>query len=93
MNFLITKKRKKNAIKYLGKKIDFKISDKKAKKFMVFNPEKNKWIYFGQMGYEDFLKHQDPIRRNSYLKRTANIKGDWKDDKYSPNNLARNILW
>jgi hypothetical protein len=86
-------KAKKNAIKYLGKKVDFKISDKKAKKFMVFNPEKNKWIYFGQMGYEDFLKHQDPIRRNAYLKRTANIKGDWKNDKYSPNNLARNILW
>jgi len=92
-NFSNYEKAKKNAIKYLGKKVDFKISDKKDKKFMVFNPEKNKWIYFGQMGYEDFLKHQDPVRRNSYLKRTANIKGDWKDDKYSPNNLARNILW
>lgn len=87
------KKAKKNAIKYLGKKIDFRISDKKDKKYMVLNPTTEKMIYFGQMGYEDFLKHQDPIRRMSYLKRTANIKGNWKDDPYSPNNLARIILW
>jgi len=77
----------------LGKKIDFRISDKKDKKYMVLNPTTEKMIYFGQMGYEDFLKHQDPIRRMSYLKRTANIKGNWKDDPYSPNNLARIILW
>ena len=32
-------------------------------------------------------------RRNAYLKRATNIKGNWKDNKYSPNNLAINILW
>lgn len=84
---------KKNAIEYLGKDVLFKPSTNKGKKFMVFNPNTNKWIHFGALNYEDFTKHQDPIRRNNYLKRTANMKGDWKDDKYSANNLARNILW
>ena len=81
------------AKKYLGTNALIQLSDKKDKKYMVFNPESNKWIYFGQMGYEDFTKHQDTIRRERYLKRTANMKGDWKDNKYSPNNLSRNILW
>ena len=81
------------AKKYLGTNAIIKLSDKESKKYMVLNPESNKWIYFGQMGYEDFTKHQDPIRRERYLKRTANMKGDWKDNKYSPNNLSRNILW
>ena len=60
---------------------------------MVFNPFKNKWIYFGQMGFEDFTKHKDLKRRESYLNRTANMRGNWKDDLYSANNLSRNILW
>jgi len=84
---------KKNAIKYLGKNVLFEPSTKKGKKFMVFNPNTNKWIHFGALNYEDFTKHQDPIRRANYLKRTANMRGNWKDDKYSANNLARNILW
>lgn len=81
-----------NAIKYLNNNIVFGLSTKKDKKYMVQNPD-GKWIHFGQMGYEDFTKHQDEKRRQNYLKRTANMKGDWKDDKYSANNLARNILW
>jgi len=84
---------KENAIKYLGEDVVFKLSTKKDKKFMVLNPETNKFIHFGALNYEDFTKHQDPIRRNNYLKRTANMRGDWKDDMYSANNLARNILW
>ena len=84
---------KENAVKYLGEDVVFKVSNQKNKKFMVLNPETNKFIHFGALNYEDFTKHQDPNRRDNYLKRTANIKGDWKDDKYSANNLARNILW
>ena len=81
------------AEKYLGDKVQIKVSTKKDKKFMVFNPNTENWVHFGQQGYEDFTKHQDPIRQQSYLRRTANIKGDWIKDKYSPNNLSRNILW
>ena len=45
------------------------------------------------MLYEDYLKHGDEIRKTNYLLRSGNIKGNWKDDKYSKNNLSINILW
>ena len=81
------------ARKYLGRDVLFKLSDKSTKKYMIFHPMTKKWIHFGQMGYQDFTKHQDEKRRENYLKRTANMRGNWKDNKYSPNNLSRNILW
>lgn len=83
----------KKARKYLGKDVKIELSKNKNKKYMIFNPNTEKWINFGQMGYEDFTKHKDPIRRHNYLTRTANMKGNWKDNPYSPNNLSRNILW
>lgn len=45
------------------------------------------------MGYEDFTKHKNEERRQNYLNRANAIKGDWKKNPYSPNNLAINILW
>lgn len=41
----------------------------------------------------DYTKHGDDARRKSYLARSGAIKGDWRDDKWSPNNLSRNLLW
>ena len=32
-------------------------------------------------------------RQQKYLNRSSKIKGEWKNDKYSPNNLSMNILW
>ena len=93
MKYSDPKKALENAIKYLKKDIVFSLSTKPKKKYMVMNPDTMKWTHFGEIGYEDFLKHQDPIRQNNYLKRTANMKGNWKNDKYSANNLAREILW
>jgi hypothetical protein len=87
------KKVQELANKYLGKDGTIYRSISKVKKYMVYNPNTKKWVHFGQMGYEDFTKHKDPKRQKNYLTRTANIKGDWKDDKYSPNNLSRNLLW
>lgn len=49
-------------------------------------------IHFGSM-LADFTKHGDQARRKSYLARSAGIKGDWRDDKWSANNLARELLW
>jgi hypothetical protein len=83
---------RKNADKYLGKDIPIYLSNKKDKKYMVQDP-KGKLVHFGQLNYEDYTKHQDEKRRKNYLTRTANMRGDWKDNKYSPNNLSRNILW
>jgi hypothetical protein len=59
---------------------------------MVLNPHTNKYIHFGATGYEDDTKHKDKERKDRYLSRTSKIKGKWRDDKYSPNNLARIIL-
>lgn len=78
---------------YLGKDVVLFTSPKVSKKFRVYDPNKNKWIDFGQMGYEDYTKHQDPIRRERYLNRATNTKGNWRDNPYSPNNLSIHILW
>lgn len=93
MKYSDPKKALENAVKYLKKDVIFSLSTKPKKKYMVMNPDTMKWTHFGEIGYEDFTKHNDPIRRQAYLKRTANMKGNWKNDKYSANNLARNILW
>ena len=83
---------RKMADKYLGKDIPVYISNKKGKKYMVQDPD-GKWVHFGQLKYEDFTHHKNLDRRKNYLTRTANMKGNWKDNKYSANNLSRNILW
>jgi len=87
------KKVQELAKKYLGDGATIFRSTKKDKKYMVYNPNTKKWVHFGQIPYEDFTKHKDEKRRQNYLKRTANMRGNWKDDKYSANNLARNLLW
>ena len=81
-----------NAKKYLGKNTQLFVSNKTDKKYMIQDPN-GKWIHFGQIGYEDYLKHGDEFRRNNYLIRTENMRGNWRDNPYSPNNLSRNILW
>jgi len=80
------------AFQIYGKDAILYRSKAKNKKYSIINP-KGKIVNFGQIGYEDFLKHKNPVRRNNYLTRTANMKGNWKDDGYSANNLSRNILW
>jgi hypothetical protein len=85
-------KAQKQAEKWLGKSAILYPSSKKEKKYMVQNKEGH-WVHFGQIGYEDYLHHHSKERRNSYRARAENIKGNWKNDKYSPNNLAIHILW
>lgn len=41
----------------------------------------------------DFTKHADEAKRKSYLARSAGIKGEWRDDKWSANNLSRALMW
>jgi hypothetical protein len=83
----------KKAKEYLGDNVEIKLSDNPKKKYMVLDPHNNKWIHFGQMGYEDFTKHKDPVRRHNYLQRTLFMRGNWKHNKYSSNNLSRHLLW
>jgi len=81
-----------NARDYLGADVVIKPSTRKYKKYMVLKPD-GKWSHFGDNRYEDYTQHRDTKRRSLYLKRATNIKGNWKDDKYSPNNLSINLLW
>ena len=67
-------------------------STRKNKKYMIMNDD-HKYIHFGDSRYEDYTKHQDKDRLKNYLSRATKIKGNWIKDKYSPNNLAINLLW
>ena len=83
---------KKNANKYFSENVPIYLSSRKDKKYMLQDPD-GKWIHFGAFGMEDFTRHKDEKRRQNYLSRTAGIKGNWKENKYSANNLSRSLLW
>ena len=87
------RKAQQMAYKYLGKTAKLYPANNPEKKYRVFDKKHNKWVQFGQMGYEDYTKHKDKSRRRNYLTRTKYMKGDWKNNRYSANNLSRNILW
>ena len=69
------------------------VSTIKNKKYMIKNPYTNKNVHFGDIRYQDFTKHKDPIRRRNYLSRATKIKGDWQLNPFSPNNLSIHLLW
>jgi hypothetical protein len=81
------------AYKYLGKTAKLYPANNPQKKYMIFDKKNNRWVHFGQMGYEDFTRHKDVNRRRNYLTRTKYMRGDWRNNRYSANNLSRNILW
>ena len=56
-----------NAKQYLGENVIIRFSDKPPKKFMVLNPETNKWVHFGQMPYQDFTFSRNHNKRLQYL--------------------------
>ena len=87
------KEAQRKAYEYLGKDADLYVSEKKDKKYDIYDVNNNKWVSFGQMGFQDHTRHGDEMRRNRYLNRATNMRGDWKDNPYSPNNLSIHILW
>jgi hypothetical protein len=64
-----------------------------------------KWIKFGRQNYNDFptylynytlgniTKEQAFEKMRNYRKRATKIKGKWKENRFSPNNLAISLLW
>jgi hypothetical protein len=64
-----------------------------------------KMVKFGRVGYGDFILWSDAEARGEVPKGYAKqkqrtfqkshraIKGDWKKDPFSPNNLALKVLW
>lgn len=81
------------AYKYLGRTAKIYPASRKHKKYKIFDPKHQKWVNFGQLGYEDYTKHKDKSRRKNYLARSTNMNGDWKNNPYSANNLSIHILW
>ena len=95
-NFSNERLARANAKQYIGDSFRneyFAKSTRANKKYMVFNPADHKWSHFGATGFTDYTKHKDLGRRANYLDRSGGIAGDWKNNKYSPNSLARGILW
>ena len=85
---------------FYGENVILKKSTRKNKKYMIYNPITNKFVHFGAMGYLDHTKYLQLYDletaneyRSRYLKRALKIKGDWKDNPYSPNHLSIKLLW
>jgi hypothetical protein len=72
--------------------IVYKSSNPK-KKYQIQDKNTGKWVHFGDAKMEDFTKHQDPVRRERYLKRALGIKGKWRENPFSPNTLSILLLW
>jgi len=83
----------KKAYKYLGKTAKIYPANNPQKKYKIYDPKNEKWVNFGQIGYEDYTKHKDKKRRKSYLSRSSKMRGNWKTNPYSANNLSIHILW
>lgn len=79
-------------------------SDNKTHKIRMERPD-GKILRFGRVGYNDFhiwshleRNNQEPkgtakVKQDRFWKSHSKIKGDWKEDKYSPNWLSMNLLW
>ena len=80
-----------NFRKYKGNdSAKLELSEKKDKKYKVIVDGKT--VHFGST-MPDFTQHGSKTRQKSYLARAKGIKGDWKSNKYSANNLAIHLLW
>lgn len=83
---------------------DLTFSDDKLHKFQITDPE-GKIVRFGRRGYGDFTiwTHLEKTgeaeagtaekKKNVFWKSHTKIKGDWKENDYSPNWLSLRILW
>lgn len=66
------------------------LSEKSDKKYKIIHDGKT--VHIGST-MSDFTKTGDTAKQKSYLARANGIKGNWKKNKYSKNNLAINLLW
>ena len=80
-----------NAIYFYGPDVNIDVSTRKDKKYMIYDRVNNKMVHFGQMGYQDFTKHKNKKRQALYLARATRIKGNWRENPFSPNNLSIKI--
>ena len=84
----------KNAQNYFNNPdIKVYLSKRKDKKYSIYDPNNKKLIHFGNISYSDFTHHKNLERRDNYIKRASNIKGQWKENPYSPNNMSIALTW
>jgi hypothetical protein len=71
-----------------GPEVFLKVSTRKNKKYMIYLNER--WVHFGEMGYEDYTKHLDEDRRELFRNRNAS----WVNYGYdTPAFLSYVLLW
>ena len=69
---------------------DIKISTRKTKKYMIYDPNIKKWFHFGSSDYSDYTKHKDKQRRLKYETRNKR----WAEsDIYTPAYASYTLLW
>jgi hypothetical protein len=100
-NYLAILKRKAKAKGYDPKALRLATDGKHKVEILVGE----KVVKFGKHGMADFeiykiMEREKKIPKGTakkhqedYLKRSAKIRGNWRDNKFSPNSLARAILW
>ena len=84
----------KNAQQYFNDPdIKVYLSKRKDKKYAIYDPNTKKLVHFGKVNYEDYTKHKNEERRLNYLNRASHIKGNWKENPYSPNSMSIALTW
>jgi len=78
----------RNAKALYGPAVQLQRSTAKDKKYMILTPKG--WVHFGQLGYEDFTKHQDPRRRTLFRSRMKRFKNA---DKWTAGYMSYHLLW
>jgi len=86
-------KAQEKAFDYLGPDAKLYLANDGVHKYQIYNRKSNRWVKFGSIDYQDLTFHNDLKRRENYIKRASNIKGNWKSNPYSANNLSIKILW
>lgn len=78
------------ARKKLGKNVQIELSSRADKKYQVYDRKNDRWVHFGQWGYEDYTKHKDDERRKRFRQRNH----VWASaERYSPAYLSYVLLW
>lgn len=75
-----------------GNDVKIKLSTRKDKKYMLLNPNNNKWVHFGTMKppMEDFTKHKNFERREQFRKRNKK----WSlQEPYTAGFMSYYLLW
>lgn len=80
----------RKAMRKYGNDVIIHLSNRKDKKYMIYDVDNNNWVHFGQMGYEDYTLHKDEFRRQRFRHRNhkwANL------GKYNAGYLSYHLLW